>query len=65
MVKTITYYACALNAAGKIEQVKVERSMLGGRCIAKAQCWTGVVYRSNKAAAADLARMNGCSESGR
>ena len=49
-----------LNAAGKIEQVKVERSMLGGRCIAKAQCWTGVVYRSNKAAAADLARMNGC-----
>ena len=61
MTKTLTFYAWALNSQGKIEQTKIVREMAGpGVCVSKSQTFTGVLYKSNKAAAADVARLNGC-----
>lgn len=57
-MRTIVYYAWARTEAGKIGQLRVERSMHDGRCVAKRQDWTGVLYRSDKAAAADVRRLN-------
>jgi hypothetical protein len=50
----LTYYAVARNADGKIGQLLVTRA--NGRQVS--QEWTGVVYRSNSEAFADLRRLN-------
>jgi hypothetical protein len=58
-MKTITYYAAALNPAGKIAQLLVTREMAApGVCLAKKQEWTGVVYKTQREAMADLTRLN-------
>ena len=52
--RTITYYAFAKNANGKLEQLKVVR--VNGRQLF--QSWTGKVYRTMKSAYADMERLN-------
>lgn len=57
--KTIQYYAAAINPQGKIGQLLVTREMAGpGQCLSKRQEWTGVTYRTQREAMADLARLN-------
>lgn len=53
-MKTVTYYAAACDASGKIGQLLVVRQ--DGR--QTSQTWTGVTYPSIKAATADLTRLN-------
>lgn len=55
--KQITYYAIARNAQGRVGQLLVTRE--NGRQVS--QVWTGVEYRNERKAYADLARLNGCS----
>lgn len=56
--RTITYYAFALNERGEIGQLVVVRK--NGKQMR--QDWTGVIYETERAAMADLARLNGCGE---
>lgn len=60
--REIVYYAVALNAQGKLAQLLVTRVMGDepGECISKSQEFTGVVYKTKRAAIADVARLNGC-----
>lgn len=57
--RTLTYFACAKNHEGKIGQLRVTRVMGPNReRISSTQEWTGVVYKSMRAAEADLGRLN-------
>jgi hypothetical protein len=61
-MKTITYYAVAVNPAGKIGQLLVTRVMSApGVKVSGKQEWTGVTYKSQREANADLERLN-CSK---
>ncbi len=53
-VKTVTTYGYARNARGQIEQVY--STVQHQRTVS--QEWTGVIYRSERAAAADSWRLN-------
>ncbi len=53
-VKTINTYGFARNAKGKIEQVYA--TVQNHRTVS--QVWTGVIYRSARAAADDSGRLN-------
>ncbi len=53
-VKTITTYGYARNAKGKIEQVY---SVVQNQRTTS-QTWTGVIYKNERAAAADSWRLN-------
>jgi hypothetical protein len=55
-MREITYYGYATNPRGKFEQMLIRRSAAG-----KSADWTGVVYRSEREALADVARLNSAS----
>ena len=54
-VKVLTYYAVARNERGEIGQLLVR--IRDGR---SSQKWTGVVYKTQREAAKDVGRLNGC-----
>lgn len=53
-MKTIKYFACALNDDGKIGQLLVIRKL--GKHVGAT--WTGKVYRDMRDANSDLTRLN-------
>jgi hypothetical protein len=58
-MKTITYYAAAINPQGKIGQLRVTRVMAApGVKVEGRQEWTGVVYRTQRDAVTDITRLN-------
>jgi hypothetical protein len=59
-MKTIRYYAVALNPQGRIAQMLVTRVMAAPGVLAEPMRmeWTGVTYKSNRAAAEDIRRLN-------
>jgi hypothetical protein len=58
MKRTLRYYAVARRADGKIGQLLIIREMDGPACVSKSQQWTGVTYRTNRAAFEDIRRLN-------
>lgn len=57
---TLIYYGWVRNPNGKLEQVRVVREGEPGHMRQVSQEYTGVLYRSNREAAADIASLNGC-----
>lgn len=58
-MKTIRYYAYARMPDDRLGQLLVERDMDGvGRCVARRQSWTGVIYRTDRQAMQDLGKLN-------
>jgi hypothetical protein len=57
----LTYYAFARNPRNQIEQMLVTREGAPGQMRHVSQEWTGVTYRNEREAMADMARLN-CKE---
>jgi len=58
-MKTITYFAAALDPSGRIGQLLVTRVVDDlGNLVSKRQDWTGVVYRTQREMVADLTERN-------
>ena len=57
-MKTLTYFAFAKNADGKLEQLRVSRVQDGNRRVSSSQEWTGVIYKTPAEALEDTGRLN-------
>jgi len=58
-MKTLAYYAVAKTPGGNLGQLLCKRTIgADGRLVSKSQEWTGVIYKTQRAAVEDVTRLN-------